>query len=64
MEPHFSAYTQWQSVAQNQHANLTVVDMVTSDMLHLVDAHWHQFPPMNPLWHTLLGFVITILGIL
>lgn len=60
MEPHFSAYTQWQSAAQN----LTVVDKVSADMLHLVDAHWHQFPPMNPLWHTLLGFVIAILGIL
>lgn len=36
--------------------NLTVVDMVTQDMMHLIDDHWLQFPPMNPLWHSFLGF--------
>jgi r-opsin len=59
MEPHFSAYTGWQAVQ-----NLTVVDKVPPEMLPLVDAHWHQFPPMNPLWHSMLGFAITILGLL
>nr|ADN96764.1 long wavelength-sensitive visual pigment [Heliconius hecale]ART29892.1 opsin [Heliconius atthis]ART29977.1 opsin [Heliconius hecale zuleika]ART30041.1 opsin [Heliconius melpomene]ART29896.1 opsin [Heliconius atthis] len=43
-------------------SNETVVDKVLPDMLHLIDAHWHQFPPMNPLWHGLLGFVIGVLG--
>lgn len=42
--------------------NLTVVDMVMPDMLHLVDAHWYQFPPLNPLWHGILGFMIGTLG--
>nr|APY20546.1 long wavelength sensitive opsin [Adalia bipunctata] len=42
--------------------NLTVVDKVLPDMLHMVHPHWYQFPPMNPLWHGLLGFVIGILG--
>ncbi|KXJ82536.1 hypothetical protein RP20_CCG012988 [Aedes albopictus] len=41
--------------------NLTVVDRVPADMLHMVDAHWYQFPPMNPLWHSLLGFAIAVL---
>nr|APY20628.1 long wavelength sensitive opsin [Metrius contractus] len=43
--------------------NLTVVDKVPPDILHMVDAHWYQFPPMNPLWHALLGFAIGILGL-
>lgn len=31
--------------------NQTVYDKVLPDMQHLVDKHWLQFPPMNPLWH-------------
>nr|QWV42663.1 long wavelength sensitive opsin [Lilioceris merdigera] len=42
--------------------NLTVVDKVLPEMLHMVDAHWYQFPPMNPLWHGILGFMIGVLG--
>lgn len=42
--------------------NLTVVDKVLPDMLHMVDAYWYQFPPLNPLWHGILGFVIGVLG--
>lgn len=42
--------------------NLTVVDKVLPDMLHMVDAYWYQFAPMNPLWHGILGFVIGVLG--
>lgn len=43
---------------QNVLGNLTVVDKVPQDMLYLVDAHWYQYPPMNPLWHSILGFVL------
>ncbi|CAG5058877.1 unnamed protein product [Parnassius apollo] len=42
--------------------NQTVVDKVPPEILHLVDSHWYQFPPMNPLWHGLLGFTIGVLG--
>ncbi|XP_011164467.1 rhodopsin [Solenopsis invicta] len=59
--PSHAAYT-W--VAQRGgFGNQTVVDKVLPDMLHMVDVHWYQFPPMNPLWHSLLGFVIGVLGI-
>ncbi|KAF4529148.1 Long wavelength sensitive opsin 5 [Ephemera danica] len=44
--------------------NYTVVDKVPADMLHLVDVHWQQFPPMNPLWHNILGFAIFLLGMI
>ncbi|XP_055550636.1 rhodopsin-like [Wyeomyia smithii] len=43
-------------------SNMTVVDKVPPEMLHLVDAHWYQFPPLNPLWHSILGFTIFILA--
>ncbi|ETN59673.1 rhodopsin [Anopheles darlingi] len=56
-EPHFSAWT------QTVVSNVTVVDKVPPEMLHMVDAHWYQFPPMNPLWHSILGFAIFILGV-
>nr|BAQ54887.1 opsin, long-wavelength sensitive type [Epiophlebia superstes] len=42
--------------------NQTVVDMVPPEMMGLIDSHWYQFPPMNPLWHGILGFVIGLLG--
>ncbi|KAJ4429001.1 hypothetical protein ANN_25997 [Periplaneta americana] len=60
-EPSFSAYS-WAS--QGGFGNQTVVDKVPPDMLYLVDSHWYQFPPMNPLWHGLLGFVIGVLGVI
>uniref|UniRef100_A0A182K286 G-protein coupled receptors family 1 profile domain-containing protein n=1 Tax=Anopheles christyi TaxID=43041 RepID=A0A182K286_9DIPT len=43
--------------------NLTVVDKVPPEIMHLVDPHWYQFPPMNPLWHSIIGFVIFLLGV-
>lgn len=44
--------------------NLTVVDKVLPEMLHMIDSHWYQFPPLNPLWHSILGFVIGVLGVI
>ncbi|XP_049280070.1 opsin-1-like [Anopheles funestus] len=44
-------------------SNLTVVDKVPPEIMHLVDPHWYQFPPMNPLWHSIIGFVIFVLGV-
>lgn len=40
--------------------NWTVVDKVPQEMLHLVDPYWYQFEPLNPLWHSLLGFALAI----
>ncbi|CAL4169344.1 unnamed protein product [Meganyctiphanes norvegica] len=44
----------------NPYGNYTVVDVVTPDMLSRIDAHWYQFPPLNPMWYGILGFVISI----
>lgn len=46
------------------HSNATVADMVPSDMLHMIHEHWYRFPPMNPLWHSLLGMAMVLLGII
>lgn len=59
--PSYSAYA-WAS--HGGFGNQTVVDKVPPEMLHLVDPHWYQFAPMNPLWHGLLGFVIGVLGVI
>lgn len=60
--PSHAAYT-W-ATQGGGFGNQTVVDKVPPEMLHMVDAHWYQFPPMNPLWHALLGFVIGVLGVI
>lgn len=54
----FAAY----QAHEGQYGNLSVVDMVTPDMLHMIDPHWYQFKPMNELWHSILGFAIFMLG--
>lgn len=53
---------QWQQNAVA--SNVTVVDKVPEEMRYLVDAHWYQFAPLNPLWHSVLGLSIFMLGII
>lgn len=56
--PSYEAY----SYGGSKFGNQTVVDKVPPDMLHLIDAHWYHYPPLNPMWHGILGFVIGLLG--
>ena len=42
---------------------VSVVDLVPDDMKGLVHSHWKKFPPVNPMWHYLLGFAFIIIGI-
>lgn len=66
--PSYSAFTWGQTsgvaYASGGFGNQTVVDRVLPEMLYMVDPHWYQFPPMNPLWHGILGFVIGVLGVI
>nr|WCQ76415.1 long wavelength sensitive opsin 2 [Heterocerus fenestratus] len=61
-EPSFAAWVAQRATSGGFGGNITVVDKVPPEMLHLVDPYWYQFPPMNPLWHGILGFVIGVLG--
>lgn len=62
--PAAEALDSWSQHVASYGANQTVVDKVSADMLHMIDPHWYQFPPMNPLWHGLLGFTIGVLGLI
>lgn len=44
--------------------NATVVDVVPRDMLYMIHDHWYRFAPINPLWHSLLGVAMVILGLI
>lgn len=50
--------------SSNPFGNFTVVDAAPKELLHMVDPHWYQYPPLNPLWYGLLGFAIFCLGML
>jgi r-opsin len=57
----FAAYSSGHN-AGSLFGNMTVVDMARPEMLSMIHPHWAQFPPMNPLWHSILGVVIFALG--
>lgn len=60
--PIYEAYSWAGAQGGNKFGNMTVVDKVPPEMLHLIDAHWYQYPPLNPMWHAILGLVIGVLG--
>merc|ERR1712142_1274452 len=39
-----------------------ITDFVPPEILPLVHEHWYQFPPVNPMWHFLLGVIYIVLG--
>nr|QWV42660.1 long wavelength sensitive opsin 1 [Eulasia bombylius] len=41
--------------------NLTVVDTVLPEMVHLVASHWYQFPPLDEVWHIFIASAIGVL---
>ncbi|XKL60290.1 hypothetical protein PGB90_001306 [Kerria lacca] len=48
----------------NYFGNETVIDKVPEDIMFMIDPYWYQFPPMDPLWHKLLGIFMFVVGIL
>lgn len=61
-EPRFSAWVAAARTGGGFGGNITVVDKAPPEMLYLIDDHWYQYPPLNPLWHAILGLLIGILG--
>jgi r-opsin len=59
-----AAFAAYQSAGFGGHSgNMTVVDLAPPEIRHMISPHWGQFPPMNPLWHQILGFAIFVLGL-
>uniref|UniRef100_A0A1B0BNM9 G-protein coupled receptors family 1 profile domain-containing protein n=1 Tax=Glossina palpalis gambiensis TaxID=67801 RepID=A0A1B0BNM9_9MUSC len=44
--------------------NVSLAESVPSDIMHMVDPYWYKWPPMEPLWFGIIGFIITVLGIM
>merc|ERR1712121_601714 len=42
-------------------AGVKLIDMVPDHLKPHVAQHWHQFPPVNPMWHYILGLAYMIL---
>jgi len=43
-------------------AGMTIVDFVPEHLKHMIHQHWYNFPPVNPMWHYLLGVIYIFLG--
>merc|ERR1719430_522748 len=42
-------------------AGVTLMDMVPDQIKGAVDPHWAKFPPVNPMWHVVLGLMYIFL---
>jgi len=40
-----------------------LLDSVPQDMVDYIHPHWGTFPPINPMWHYLLGVIFVFLGL-
>jgi len=43
-------------------SGVSLTDVVPDHMKHLIHKHWDQFPPVNPMWHYILGVGYIFLG--
>ncbi|XP_071516834.1 compound eye opsin BCRH1-like [Panulirus ornatus] len=41
---------------------VTIADFVPDTIKDMVHQHWYKFPPVNPMWHYLLGVIYIFLG--
>lgn len=44
--------------------NESLVDKLPQEMHYMIHAHWYRFPPLNPLWQSLLGLAMVVAGII
>jgi len=44
-------------------AGVTIVDVAPQHIKHLIHEHWANYPPVNPMWHYLLGVIYIFLGV-
>ena len=41
---------------------VTLLDIAPEDMKGLIHPHWKSFPPVNTMWHYLLGLAYIVIG--
>merc|ERR1711970_652592 len=51
-----------QDAAFGYPAGVTVADLAAPQIKHLIKPHWNNYPPVNPMWHYLLGVIYIVLG--
>jgi len=44
-------------------SGVTVADLAAPQIKHMINPHWNNYPPVNPMWHYLLGVIYCFLGV-
>lgn len=44
--------------------NISLAESVPADIYHMVDPYWYKWQPMEQIWFHIIGFIITILGVM
>jgi len=52
-----------QSVEFSYPSGVTIADIAPAHIKHMIHPHWENYPPVNPMWHYLLGVIYIILGV-
>ncbi|XP_037945297.1 opsin Rh6-like [Teleopsis dalmanni] len=45
-------------------SNKSLADFVPSEIYHMIDPYWYSWPPMEPMWFGVIGFFVSILGVM
>ncbi|XP_055839925.1 opsin Rh6 [Episyrphus balteatus] len=48
----------------NDRRNISLAESVPAEIFHMIDSYWYQYPPMEPMWFGIIGFVISVLGVM
>jgi len=57
------SYDGGQNVQFGYPEGVSIVDLTPPHIKHMVHEHWANFPPVNPMWHYLLGVIYIFLGV-
>merc|ERR1712121_185297 len=56
------SYRSGQAIEFGFPAGVAITDVVPERIRHLIHRHWENYPPVNPMWHYLLGVIYIFLG--
>nr|WCQ76407.1 long wavelength sensitive opsin 1 [Ptosima undecimmaculata] len=60
--PSFAPWAAKRIASGGYGGNISVVDKALPEMLQLIDPHWYQHAPLDPLWYGIQGCVIATLA--